>query len=91
MRLHRTHQITRRLAVGLETGAFETADLEEVQTAVSGAVGLLMKLQATCGAVMCNASVPAPVRRSCGCRPARLLNLVCTLPITAASCMQAQS
>ena len=81
VRLRQTHRITRKLAVGLETGAFETYDLEEVQTAVSGAVELVGAWQAACPAARgCNSSAPAALRRSCGCRPARLLNIVRALP-----------
>ena len=78
--LRSAHRNTRRLAVGLETGAFDAAFLDSVQSEIGSAVDALWKWQSICpplphAATRCNASAPAMLRRSCGCRPARLLNV----------------
>ena len=60
--------------VRLETGDFDTSALEEVQTSVGTSAETLYRLHAACATRFCNASAPIVLRRSCSCRPAKLLN-----------------
>ena len=63
------------MAVSVEQGALDNLVLDEAQTEVSGSVDFVRSLHFNCGRPLatCNASVTT--RRSCACRPARLLNV----------------
>jgi hypothetical protein len=73
--LHRTHRAARRLAAGLETGLLDNIYLEEAQSEVGASVDALRRMHLNCGRDR-NACAAASiqVRRSCECRPVRLLN-----------------
>ena len=81
--LHQTHRAARQLAVGIDRGAFDNQLLENAQTEVGNSVNAIWRLRGKCSpagwVTACNASAPVQVRRSCACRPSRLLNITTTV------------
>jgi hypothetical protein len=73
--LKASHKAVRLMAVGVEEGALDNVVLDGAQTAVTASTDALSKLVFTCGQPVsfCNSTLAA--RRSCGCRPRRLLNI----------------
>ena len=73
--LWRSHRAARRMAVGLEQGAVDSTSLEEAQNEVSTSINAVRLFRDKCGQKEDAASCSAIVRRSCSCRPHRLLNV----------------
>ena len=72
----KSHRAARRMAVSLEQGAVDSGSLEEAQQELSTAIALIRTFRDQCtnSAASCAGSTAA-IRRSCSCRPHRLLNL----------------
>ena len=79
----RTFKAARRMAVSLEQGALDSTSLEEAQMEFSSSIMSTRRFRDQCGLVGSAASVCAnggsTVRKSCGCRPHRLLNVTRTV------------
>lgn len=80
--LWRSHRAARRMMVGLEQGALDSTSLEEAQSEVTTAIAELRGYRDQCAVqeehlrTQCNSTTSSmALRRSCGCRPHRLLDL----------------
>lgn len=79
----RTFKAARRLAVSLEQGALDSTSLEEAQTQFSSSIMSTRRFRDQCGLAGSAASACAnsgsAIRKSCGCKPHRLLNVTRTV------------
>ena len=74
----RTFRVARRMAVSLEQGALDSTSLEEAQTEFSQSIQATRRFRDSCG-ISGSAACTGSMRKSCGCRPHRLLNVTRTV------------